>query len=605
MSRYACIILFILLSHAASASDIYIFEDKTRILSASDVYSRIKSGRPALFRDSFNPGFTKSVFWLVINASPENFKHKLIIGNAHINRIDFYTAGPNGPKLKYITGDHFPFKNRPENHPLYIFPLDASEGSVYLLKVDKHNESLQLTAEILTQEELYHKSANNNLINGLLWGIIVLILIFGCFLYITVKERLYLYYVLYILALSLWVIADKGYGYQFLWPDFPDFASRARPALNAISIIMIIRFMQSFIGQNRESPFYIPLNIIQLIALFLAAGFLTFPRNLQYLGFWFLGILIFLGLCTIVLVILSSIEKIRKGNKQAWFYLISISTLIVFSAIELLVHVGGSGDRVNYLATFGIQTGLITEAIILNFGLAHRFNSYKNEKEKLLLAVNQKQNELTARIIQTQEAERKKIADQLHDEVGSMLSLAALQISSALDRGNNNKSVLQLQKAGEVIGSVSDTIRNMSHTLTPPAIEKYGFKNAITDLLITINLAQKIQVEYVIIGFEDTSHYSTNLLNDSYRIIKELMNNILKHSDASHCFLQLIEHEDGISIMVEDNGKGMQSLSKELNNGMGLDNIHSRIDYFQGRIEVSEKSEGGMMINIEIPVKAN
>lgn len=605
MSRFACTILFLIFSYTASASDIHILEDKTRNLSASEVYSLFnKEGKSDLFNGKFNPGFTRSVFWLLINASPENFEHKLIVGNAHINKLEFYIVNKRGPVLKYTTGDHFPFKKRPVNNPLYIFPLNVAEGSVYLLKVDKHDESLQLNAEILSAEELYQKSANNNLINGLLWGIIVLILIFGSFLYVTVKEKLYLYYVLYILTLSLWVIADKGYGYQFLWPDLPEFASRARPVLNSLSIVMVIRFMQSFIGQTKESIFYKHLKIIQIIALLLAIGFFSFSTNLHDLGFWFLGVLMLIGAFTILLVILSSIEKIRQGNRQAWFYLISISMLLVFSLIELFVHAGRSGAGINYLSNFGIQTGLIIEAIILNFGLAHRFNSYKNEREHLLLEVNQKQNELTTRIIQTQETERKKIADQLHDEVGSMLSLVALQISSALDRGNTtDKSVLQLQKAGEVIGSVSETIRNMSHTLTPLAIEKYGFKNAIKDLLKTINLAQKIRVEYIIIGFEDTKGYSTNLLNDTYRIIKELLNNVIKHSEASHCFLQLIEHEDSLSIIVEDNGKGMQSDRKGLKNGIGLDNIHSKIDYFKGLIEVSEKIEGGIMINIEIPVK--
>ena len=213
--------------------------------------------------------------------------------------------------------------------------------------------------------------------------------------------------------------------------------------------------------------------------------------------------------------------------------------------------------------------------------------------EYLLIQVNQKQQEFTERIIETQEAERKKIADQLHDEVGSMLSLVSLQISSVIEHGHLNIAVQRLQKAGEVLNSVSATIRNMSHTLTPLAIEKYGFKNAITDLAKIINLAGKLQVEYIIVGFEDTSAYSSNLLNDLYRIIKELMNNVLKHSEATHCLIQLIEHEEALSMLIEDNGKGMGSEQLVEKKGMGLNNIRSKIDYFNGIVEVSEKNEGG------------
>jgi len=255
------------------------------------------------------------------------------------------------------------------------------------------------------------------------------------------------------------------------------------------------------------------------------------------------------------------------------------------------------------LSNFGVQTGLVIEIIVLNFGLAHRFNSYKNEKETLLIEVNKKQNELTERIIETQETERRKIADQLHDDVGSMLSLAILQISTVIDKETSeDKSKINLEKSMKVLYTVSDTIRNMSHTLTPLAIEKYGFKNAIIDLVGSINLTNKIHVEYVILGFENTENYTSNFLNDMYRVVQELLNNMIKHSEASHCLIQLIEHDDALSLLIEDNGKGLKNELLEVKNGVGLTNIKSRVEYFKGQIELSEKVEGGTLINIEIPI---
>ena len=565
--------------------------------------SLFKNGKSQVMLNStFNPGFTNSVYWLIIKSDPGNLNHNLIIGNAHINKLEFYIADKNGPRLQYITGDNFPFNQRPVNNRLFIFPLEADVGSLYLIKVDKHGESLQLDVQILPLQQLYLKSAIENLITGILWGIIILVLVFVCFMFITIREKLYLHYLLYILIMSLWIVADKGYGFQFLWPDYPGFASRARPVFNAISHIMIIQLMQSFINQNKTSRFYRPLNIIKIASFFLALSFLMSPAELHTLSFWFLGTLMLLGGFTIIILTLSLAEEIVKGNKAAWFYMISIFMLIVFSITELFVHGGNSNSTLNYLSNFGIQTGLVIEIIILNFGLAHRFNSYKNEKENLLIEVNRKQNELTGRIIETQETERRKIADQLHDDVGSMLSLAILQISSVMDNNNSqDKAKINLEKSMKVLGTVSDTIRNMSHSLTPLAIEKYGFRNAVVDLIASINLAKKIQVEYIILGFENPKNYKSNLLNDLYRIIVELITNVIKHSEASHCLIQLIEHEDILSVLIEDNGKGMQNDLVVTKSGMGLNNIKSRIEYFNGRIEVSEKIEGGTLVNIEIP----
>lgn len=607
MSRFLCI-LFCLLSFNSSGSDIHVLEDKARKFSAKEVYEIYKKGNiPVLEENKLNAGLTSSVYWLFVKINQNQPDNKLVIGNSHINRIDFFKINDGQPGLAFITGDHYPFRQRLFKNPLFVFPLQQAEAeSIYLLRIDKHDESLQLTAELISEEELYKRTVNENLINGILWGILLLIIIFGIFLFISVKDTLYLYYVLYILMAGLWVITDKGYGYQFLWPESPYFASRARLLANFFFIISMIQFMQAFIGQKKDTWLFKPLKAIQLFNLLFSVMALAIPYSLGYINnllYGFLIIHLFLDACTIILIVLSVAEKIKENNQQAWFYMVSVVALLAFILAEIFVQAGITNANIYYLRNYGVQTGIVVEAIILNFGLAHRFNQYKNEKEHLLIRVNQKQQELTGRIIETQEAERKKIADQLHDEVGSMLSLASIQISSVIEHGNSNISTKRLQKAVEVLNSVTATIRNMSHTLTPLAIEKYGFKNAITDLVKTINLSGKLQVEYIVMGFEDTSAYSSNLLNDLYRIIKELMNNVLKHSEATHCLIQLIEHEDSLSILVEDNGKGMGSERLVEKKGMGLNNIRSKIDYFNGLIEVSEKNEGGTLINIEIPLK--
>ena len=605
LKKIIFLLLLIAASYSSFASDIYIYEDKNRILSPEKVKELFFAGKfKPLPQGDFNAGFTKSNFWLAIKPSGSPTEQNLVVGNAHINRMEFYEANQSDIQLKYQTGDYYPFNQRPVRNRFFVFPIEPKLNSFYLVMVDKHNESLQLRVEILSDEHFYQRTSNESLITGILSGITVLLILFGCFLLITVKEKLYFYYILYILSGTLWILADKGYGYQFLWPDSPDFASLARPIFNCIAMIMLLEFMQIFIGQTKTSIFYTPILIVKLIVALTSFAFLIYPEGLYQYSFFFLGLLIFLGISTHVLIALSLAEKIRQNNIQAWYYLISIFMLIVFSITELLIHAGNSGPQINYLSNYGIQTGLIIEAIILTFGLAHRFNTYKNEREHLLLEVNRKQNEMTERIIETQEMERKKIADQLHDDIGSLLSVVSLQLSSVLENNRKSDSMIKLKKAGEVLETVSETVRSISHTLNPLAIEKYGFKNAITDLFTNINLADRIDVEYIIIGFEGKINAEKNLINDLYRIIKELVNNVIKHSEASHCLIQVIEHEDCISIMVEDNGLGIRDDNK-LKNGIGIENIRAKINYFGGQMELLGKPDGGLLINIEIPLKSN
>jgi signal transduction histidine kinase len=202
--------------------------------------------------------------------------------------------------------------------------------------------------------------------------------------------------------------------------------------------------------------------------------------------------------------------------------------------------------------------------------------------------------------IDAEESERRKIADRLHDEVGSMLSLASLNISSTIEKGMQDiQAEEKLQKAQEVLSSVSTTIRDLSHQLTPLAIEKYGLRKAIEDMVYMVNLSQKLKLGCVIVGFEDRSPYPVTFLNELYRILQELVHNILKHAHAEQALLELVEHPEQVSILVEDDGVGMEE-NRELK-GKGLSGIRSKIAYFNGEIEITRKNDKGTLIVIEIP----
>jgi signal transduction histidine kinase len=211
----------------------------------------------------------------------------------------------------------------------------------------------------------------------------------------------------------------------------------------------------------------------------------------------------------------------------------------------------------------------------------------------------QRDIELMQSLMRAEENERRKIADQLHDEVSGMLALASLNISSTLEKGRQDEQAeKKLHKAQDILLGVTGTIRDLSHRLTPLIIEKFGFRKAIEDLADAVNVSEKIRLDTVIIGFEDSNKYPISFLNDLYRIIQELLHNIFKHSGASEAGLELVEHEGRISIIVEDNGVG---IAEDLNTGgMGLNTIQSKIAYFKGRIEITRKKESGTLIVIEI-----
>jgi signal transduction histidine kinase len=203
--------------------------------------------------------------------------------------------------------------------------------------------------------------------------------------------------------------------------------------------------------------------------------------------------------------------------------------------------------------------------------------------------------------IDAEERERHKIADQLHDEVGGLLSLATLNLSATLEKGREDAgSEEKLQKTQDVLLMVTTTIRELSHRLTPLAIEKYGFRHAVEDLAEAINMSGKLAVRLVIVGFSDTDRYPPAFLNDLYRLVQELLHNVVKHAQAGQVLVELVEHDRAVSVVVDDDGVGIDKDNAV--KGKGLETVRSKIAYLKGRVEIERKKEGGTLVVIEIPI---
>ncbi|WP_162618518.1 sensor histidine kinase [Pedobacter yulinensis] len=599
--RWLIFLALLLLANLSQARQVFMMEDKARQLRPSEALKRFKQGQFQLLEGkNYNAGYTNSVFWLAIHVQEADVDQRWIIGNAHINRLDFYCAQNGVFKQWKVTGDYFPFSQRPAPDRQFVF--DANTPGTYLARLDKHGESLQIFSALVPAQVYYEDHALENMLNGIYVGAILLMVLFALFLYITIGDRLYLFYILYIISSYAWVMANKGYGFQYFWPDFPAFASLARPLFNALCCTFLLVFMQHFIGQDEKSRYFRLNNRLKIISLSFALLFavpLLVPRFLEFGTVFLIALQLLIGLI-ILLTVLSIGEKIREGNRQALFFLLSIIVLFFFVLTEFFVHAGITMITSNFWQNFGMQTGFVFEALILLFGLAFQLNRYRADRERLLISVNEQQRNLSASIIETQENERRLIADQLHDEVGAQLSVVTLQLGTVMESKElDTMSSARLGKASEVLKDVAHTIRNLSHVLTPVAIDKYGFAKTIEDLVSTINLSRKLEVECIIIGFAANTSISSQILITLYRISQELLNNTLKHAQAKHALLQLVELEDSITLFYEDDGRGFHLDSRK--NGKGLDSIISRISFYNGQCEILSPPPGGIIVNIEIP----
>lgn len=239
-------------------------------------------------------------------------------------------------------------------------------------------------------------------------------------------------------------------------------------------------------------------------------------------------------------------------------------------------------------------------AIIAIFYLL--YTRYKFKQKSLLNQELLNQQLLRSKaVIEAEENERMRIARELHDGVGQYLSAVKLNLSnlqSTLYLTNEQEKKL-MNNALTVIDESVKEVRTVSHNMMPGALSEKGLEVAIRDFMNRI-ISEKLSIEL------DVHLLNTKLDNTIeiivYRVIQEIVNNIIKHAQASIVNIQLVEHEEELVLMVEDNGVGFDT-SNLTNQGIGIKNIRSRIEFLNGSVDIDSQPKNGTTITIEIPLK--
>lgn len=238
-------------------------------------------------------------------------------------------------------------------------------------------------------------------------------------------------------------------------------------------------------------------------------------------------------------------------------------------------------------------------SLLTEFAAIALANAIYNENMKRLnqeLQV-QEQKKMDA-VINSQEKERKRIAEELHDSVGQMLALVKLNLSGIESLGERPNSEMNqlIQKTSQLLDESIDEIRTISHNLMPPDLKR----KSLTE--IAENLLSKNGLEYQFHTYGLDDNLSETIKFTLYRIIQEIVHNIIKHASAKQIDMNITQTDDGINLMVEDNGIGFNS--SMVNLGLGLKNIHSRVKLLNGYFDVDSSLNRGTIYNVTIPLNS-
>ena len=205
-------------------------------------------------------------------------------------------------------------------------------------------------------------------------------------------------------------------------------------------------------------------------------------------------------------------------------------------------------------------------------------------------------------MIEGQEKERQRLASDLHDSVGATLSAAKLQF----DHLSKNKDKLDeldalFSKTEKLLEDAYTEVRSMAHIKNSGVLAKNGLLPAIQKLAKNASGTNKLHIDVQEFGLDDRLENSLEIT--VFRIIQELVTNIIKHANAKEATISVTHHEDSLNIMVEDDGIGFNRLKlSKTDEGMGLDSIERRVEHLEGSMEVDSSEGNGTTIVIDIPI---
>jgi len=217
------------------------------------------------------------------------------------------------------------------------------------------------------------------------------------------------------------------------------------------------------------------------------------------------------------------------------------------------------------------------------------------ELEKATLALSY-QKDLLHSTIETQEKERKRIAQDLHDAISSKLNVVSLSTNVLID-GKLKKEEQEhtLQHILSVTTKTLESSRRLAHNLLPPILENFGLQAAIEELCDEFVSSKKVQVDHDIIY---NGLLSKNNELHVFRIIQELLNNSVRHGEASKILLKIFDDDQQWYINYSDNGKGFNTTSVSKKKGIGLRNIESRVEILNGELSYDSEIGKGATFNI-------
>lgn len=578
----------------------------------------------------FNEEDYQEDIWIrfaVINTAPYFQSVILELNNPMIDDVQFFDVVRHNLITCNISGDEHPFATRSIlfRNPIYALSLQPGDTHTVYMMVNADGRKIHLPLTIKSIPTFIEETSAKDIQFGLYYGALLVLTLTSFYLAYTLADRVFMYFALYIFCLLLSQLCTSGIAFAYLWPDMPYWNNRSITVTMSLTLITGILFARSFIASDHLNRW-----VKHVMYGGLALGIFC---ALTALGnTWFLTVSMWL-LYRLIPVIYALLIGI---GGYVLFKKFKSARLFVPGFIFAAVSIGGmSLHSVNKTADNVFTNDIVIYAVLLkcfmlSIAMFDRLKIFKEEKEtaqalviKQLEELNlykeevntrlevtiekksreliEKQNEVKRALISGEEKERKRVAQELHDGMGSLLSTLRLNAEAIdlTDKNLDEREAIAYQNVLEMIDRACTELRTISHNMLPSGIEHFGLVATLQSLIKKINHNNSIHFSLDTVGLETLHNPEIEL--HLYRIVMELINNAMKHSKARQAGIQLMINDSDITIMVEDDGIGF-TVKQDGAKGVGLLSMQSRVEALNGKFQIDSRINHGTTVTIEIPL---
>jgi signal transduction histidine kinase len=568
--------------------------EKIKITLQNAAFSKVADNR-------FNFGFTSDAYCYIvlkIKMDQQPGSYVLSIDNTSLDTVQVYSLLPDGSKKLLYRGGNLVRYDVSRNYVWHTFALEPGhDPHFYLIAVKGLSKNVNLQYRIQGSDKLQMLYRRFDRAISFYTGITLFIILISLLAFLVLKNKGLLLYVGYLISVTTWILSHYGYFFPWFYPSFP----RINDVIKIVSSLLAVIFFLSLIlylfknDIRSRALSRVILGLIGINTLFIGLAlahllFIFSPPVLTFINITW-HVLLVLSACAAVPFLFS----LFSASWSAKIFCIAAACPFMMLFIQIFSNAGYISS--SFLSDHGVLLANLLEIIIMLLGIIYNIWDKEKLKDVQLRLLEEDRKETFKKLITVQDSERKRIAEELHDSIGPMLAAIKINFLRSIKAERERKPAGGLiAKTESIIDESISEIRNIAHQLMPKGLSSKGLVTLLTEYFDDLENLYSADIHFT---SDITATPNSDIQLNLYRIISELVLNAAKHGGAKVISVSLETHEDGINIIIRDDGTGFNAMKKS-NTGMGLKSIESRVSYLKGNMEIQSSPGAGSCIDISI-----